>query len=113
MEAHTLDDKATAQMLNDELYHLYCSGPSAGGGIRKFLIPQMATASVMVPREAVSPRVEVIAFPRNTAKSLLEAAERFQPLDRKFMIYRRPPRPSRAKPAPPKAEPAGADGAGD
>jgi len=26
------------------------------------------------------------AFPRSTAKSLLEAADRFQPLDRKFMI---------------------------
>ncbi len=34
----------------------------------------------------MGPRVEVIAFPRNTAKSLLEAADRFQPLDRKFMI---------------------------
>ena len=34
----------------------------------------------------IGPRVEVIAFPRNTAKSLLEASDRFQPLDRKFMI---------------------------
>ncbi len=34
----------------------------------------------------IGPRVEVIAFPRNTAKSLLEAADRFQPLDRNFMI---------------------------
>ena len=40
----------------------------------------------------IGPRVEVIAFPRNTAKSLLEAADRFQPLDRKFMI-RSPVRP--------------------
>ena len=38
----------------------------------------------------IGPRIEVIAFPRNTAKSLLEAADRFQPLDRKFMIYKRP-----------------------
>jgi hypothetical protein len=30
--------------------------------------------------------VEVVAFPRNTAKSLLEAADRFHPLDRKSMI---------------------------
>jgi hypothetical protein len=30
--------------------------------------------------------VEVVGFPRNTAKSLLEAADAFQPLDRKFMI---------------------------
>ena len=37
----------------------------------------------------IGPRVEVIAFPRHTAKSLLEAADRFQPLDRKFMIRSR------------------------
>lgn len=36
------------------------------------------------------PRVEVIGWPRTTAKSLIQAADRFQPLDRKFMI--RPPR---------------------
>ncbi len=36
--------------------------------------------------KAMGPRVEVVAFPRNTAKSLLEAADEFQPLDRKFMI---------------------------
>jgi uncharacterized LabA/DUF88 family protein len=35
------------------------------------------------------PRVEVIGFPRNTAKSLIGAADRFVPLDRKFMIYPR------------------------
>ena len=54
------DDKATAQLLNDELYHLYCSGPSAGGGIRNALILQMATASVMAPRDLITPRIEVI-----------------------------------------------------
>jgi uncharacterized LabA/DUF88 family protein len=36
--------------------------------------------------KAMGPRVEVVAFPRNTAKSLLEAADEFQALDRKFMI---------------------------
>jgi uncharacterized LabA/DUF88 family protein len=35
----------------------------------------------------MGPRVEVLGFPRNTAKSLLEAADHFQPLNRKFMIY--------------------------
>jgi uncharacterized LabA/DUF88 family protein len=35
----------------------------------------------------MGPRVEVMGFPRNTAKSLLEAADQFQPLNRKFMIY--------------------------
>ena len=38
----------------------------------------------------IGPRVELIGFPRNTAKSLIEAADSYQPLDRKFMIY--PPR---------------------
>lgn len=36
--------------------------------------------------KSMGPKVEVIAFPRNTAKSLLEAADRFHPLDRKAMI---------------------------
>ena len=35
----------------------------------------------------MGPRVEVIGFPRNTAKTLLEAADTFHALDRKFMIY--------------------------
>ena len=35
----------------------------------------------------MGPRVEVFGFPRNTAKSLLGAADQFQPLNRKFMIY--------------------------
>jgi uncharacterized LabA/DUF88 family protein len=39
--------------------------------------------------KSIGPRVEVIAFPRNTAKSLIGAADHFQPLDRKFMIYTR------------------------
>jgi len=36
--------------------------------------------------KGMGPRVEVIGFPRSTAKSLIEAADRYQPLDRKFMI---------------------------
>ena len=39
--------------------------------------------------KGIGPRVEVIAFPRNTAKSLAQAADHYQPLDRKFMIYTR------------------------
>lgn len=41
--------------------------------------------------KSMGPRVEVVAFPRNAAKSLIETADRFQPLDRKFMIYERRP----------------------
>ncbi len=47
--------------------------------------------------KAIGPRIEVIGFPRNTAKSLLEAADHFQPLDRKFVIRadERPPSAAR------------------
>lgn len=50
--------------------------------------------------KAIGPRVEVISFPRNTAKSLIEAADKFQPLDRRYMI--RDPEPA---PPPPAEEP--------
>jgi hypothetical protein len=50
---------------------------------------------------AIGPRVEVIAFPRNTAKALAQAADHFQPLDRRFMIY-----PKRGKGRPIGEEPA-------
>lgn len=46
--------------------------------------------SLVKKLKRIGPRVEVIGFPRNTAKSLLEAADLFTPLDRKFMIYSRP-----------------------
>jgi uncharacterized LabA/DUF88 family protein len=36
--------------------------------------------------KSMGPKVEVVAFPRNTAKSLLEAADRFHALDRRAMI---------------------------
>jgi uncharacterized LabA/DUF88 family protein len=63
--------------------------------------------------KAMGPRVEVVGFPRTSAKSLVEAADEYHPLDRRFMIY-----PARAKalpdepaerqaeaPAPPPPEP--------
>jgi uncharacterized LabA/DUF88 family protein len=50
----------------------------------------------------IGPRVEVVAFPRNTAKSLLGAADRFQPLDRKFMIRSESTASPRRKPAKPR-----------
>ena len=57
----------------------------------------------------MGPRVEVLAFPRTTAKSLVQAADSFRPLDRKFMIYTRPPKtepkPQEPKPRKPKDSP--------
>ena len=42
--------------------------------------------------KSMGPRVEVIAFPRTAAKSLVQVSDDFRPLDRKFMIYSRPAR---------------------
>ncbi len=39
--------------------------------------------------KSMGPRVEVMSFARNTAKSLAQAADDFRPLDRKLMIYAR------------------------
>lgn len=61
--------------------------------------------------KGMGPRVEVLAFPRNTAKSLLEAADRFQPLDRRYMIRAGEAESDRTAPAPapaPAAAPAAA-----
>ena len=55
--------------------------------------------------KGMGPRVEVIGFPRNTAKSLLEAADRYQPLDKKFVIRSDiEPLPARIRRAPPAAQ---------
>ncbi len=56
--------------------------------------------------KALGPRIEVIAFPRTTAKSLLEAADHFEPLDAKFMIHDRRRGSDGPRPAPER----GADG---
>lgn len=52
-------DKARAQMICDELMMLYCSGPAGGGGYRGSVTSQVATASVLLPRERVQPYVEI------------------------------------------------------
>ena len=43
-------------------------------------------ASLVGRVKGMGPRVEVLAFPRTTAKALIEAADHFHPLDRNFMI---------------------------
>lgn len=49
----------TAQVVADEVQSLYCSGPAAGGGYRCHVTPQMATASILIPRERIEPHVKV------------------------------------------------------
>lgn len=51
-----------AQMVVDELMMLYCSGPAAGGGHRGSVTSQIATASVLIPRERIEPHVKIEVF---------------------------------------------------
>ena len=51
-----------AQMVVDELMMLYCSGPAAGGGHRGSVTSQIATASVLIPRERIEPNVRIEVF---------------------------------------------------
>ncbi|MEM9060625.1 MAG: acyclic terpene utilization AtuA family protein [Pseudomonadota bacterium] len=51
-----------AQMVVDEMMMLYCSGPAAGGGHRGSVTSQIATASVLIPRERIEPHVKVELF---------------------------------------------------
>ncbi|MEM6662473.1 MAG: acyclic terpene utilization AtuA family protein [Pseudomonadota bacterium] len=51
--------KDKAQMICDELMMLYCSGPAGGGGYRGSVTSQIATASVLIPRERVEPHVRI------------------------------------------------------
>ncbi|MEM9099891.1 MAG: acyclic terpene utilization AtuA family protein [Pseudomonadota bacterium] len=49
-----------AQMVADEVLSLLCSGPAGGGGVRSHVTPQMATASILVPRARVEAEVEIV-----------------------------------------------------
>ena len=55
-------DKMAAQRVVDELMMLYCSGPAAGGGYRCSVTPQLATASVLIPRAPVEEQVRIEMF---------------------------------------------------
>ena len=58
--ASMASERSSAQMVADEVQSLYCSGPAAGGGYRFHITPQIATASILIPRERIEPRVEVV-----------------------------------------------------
>jgi len=53
------ENKAHAALVIEELQTLYCSGPAAGGGFRSSLTPQIATASVLVPRQVMEGKVRI------------------------------------------------------
>ena len=52
--------REVAQSVADEVLSLYCSGPAGGAGVRQSVTPRIATASVLVPREAAEPRVTML-----------------------------------------------------
>jgi len=53
-------DKVGIERINQEMLSLYCSGPAAGGGFRQNLTDQVHTASILVDRDVVSPRVTML-----------------------------------------------------
>lgn len=59
--AATHDDRAEAERLGREVTALYTCGPAGGGGVRSKLTPRLNTISCLVPREAVSPRFEMVS----------------------------------------------------
>jgi len=53
-------ERATAQRVSDEVLSLYCSGPAGGAGVRQHVTPQIGTASILVDRRRVQPRVMLV-----------------------------------------------------
>lgn len=52
--------RAVAQRVSDEVLSLYCSGPAAGAGVRQHVTAQVSTASILVDRARVTPKVTVV-----------------------------------------------------
>jgi hypothetical protein len=50
-------DRAPVERLLDEVDALYCAGPAGGCGVRRHLALRLASASCLVERERVTPRV--------------------------------------------------------
>jgi hypothetical protein len=50
-------DRTAAACLLDEVEALYCAGPAGGGGVRKRLMPRLRSASCLIARDIVTPRV--------------------------------------------------------
>ena len=56
-------ERRAAQAIADEVQSLYCSGPAGGGGYRCHVTPQIATASILVPRGQIEDAVTVEIIP--------------------------------------------------
>jgi hypothetical protein len=54
-------DAAPVQQLLAEVEALYVAGPAGGGGVRKHLVPQLASASCLIERDLVQPGMELLS----------------------------------------------------
>jgi hypothetical protein len=52
--------RAPVELLLDEVVSLYCAGPAGGAGVRRHLTPRLASASCLIERERITPRVTFI-----------------------------------------------------
>jgi len=53
-------DATQVELLLDEVEALYCAGPAGGSGVRRRLTPRLASASCLIERELVSPRMVML-----------------------------------------------------
>ncbi len=53
-------DETTAARAAREVETLYCAGPAGGAGVRLNVMPRIKTASCLIPRESIQPRVRLV-----------------------------------------------------
>jgi hypothetical protein len=53
-------DRAPVELMLDEVEALYCAGPAGGCGVRRHLAPRLASASCLIERERITPRVTFV-----------------------------------------------------
>jgi acyclic terpene utilization AtuA family protein len=53
-------DAAAVELLLDEVEALYCAGPAGGAGVRRRVLPRLASASCLVERSLVRPTVTML-----------------------------------------------------
>ncbi|MGM9426219.1 acyclic terpene utilization AtuA family protein [Hydrogenophaga sp. MI9] len=56
------DNRAQAERVGHEVEALYLNGPAAGGGVTQSVREVVAVASMLIPREAVRPRCEILEW---------------------------------------------------
>jgi hypothetical protein len=53
-------DAAAVELLLDEVEALYCAGPAGGAGVRRRVLPRLASASCLIERSFVQPTVAML-----------------------------------------------------